>query len=53
MPEVMWLRLLNAQAGVQVGLVSLSDLLFCPVGTLAHGNCGDYFLLHSLYASIL
>jgi hypothetical protein len=25
----------------------LPDPLLCPVGTLAHGNYGDYFLLHS------
>ena len=41
--------LLNAQRRVQLGVVSLSDPLLCPVGTLAHGNYGDYFLLHSLW----
>ena len=44
---------LNALRRVQPGMVSLSNPLFCPVGTLAHGNYRDYFLLHSQYASIL
>jgi hypothetical protein len=50
MPEVMSRGLLNAQQRVQLGVVSLSDPLLCPVGTLAHGNYGDYFLLHSLWS---
>jgi hypothetical protein len=45
--------LLNAQQRVQLGMLSLSNRLFCPVGTLAQGNYRDYFLLHSQYASIL
>ena len=53
MPEVMSRVLQIASREVQLGRASLSDLLFCPVGTLAHGNYGDYFLLHSQYASIL
>src|ERR1700722_3003364 len=43
MPEVMSLGLLNAQRRVQLGLVSLSDPLLCPVGTLALRNYRDYF----------
>jgi hypothetical protein len=46
-PLVMSRLGLNAQRRVQLGVVSLSDPLLCPVGTLAHGNYGDYFLLHS------
>ena len=46
-PEVMSRLGLNAQRWVQLGVVSLSDPLLCPVGTLAHGKYGDYFLLHS------
>ena len=53
MPEVMSRLLLNAQLRVQLGVVSLSNPLFCPVGTLAHGDYDDYLLLHSQYASIL
>jgi hypothetical protein len=48
MPEVMHRGGLNAQGRVQLGLVSLSDLLLCPVGTLALGNYRDYFSFHSL-----
>jgi hypothetical protein len=29
-------------------VVSLSDPLLCPVGTLALGNYRDYFSFHSL-----
>ena len=47
MPEVMSRTALNAQRRVQLGMSSLSDPLFCPVGTLAQGNYGSYFLLHS------
>jgi hypothetical protein len=38
---------------VQLGLVSLSDLLLCPVGTLALGNYRDYFSFHSPYSEHL
>jgi hypothetical protein len=47
MPEVMSRAALNAQQRVQLGMSSLSDPLYSPVGTLAQGNYGDYFLLHS------
>jgi hypothetical protein len=47
-PSVMSYEGLNAQRRVQLGIVSLSYPLMCPVGTLAHGNYGDYLLLHSL-----
>jgi hypothetical protein len=47
MPEVMPRMALNAQQRVQPGMASLSYPLFSPVGTLAHGNYRNYFLLHS------
>jgi hypothetical protein len=46
-PKVMSRLDVNAQRWVQLRVVSLSDPLLYPVGTLAHGNCGDYFLFHS------